>query len=90
MNKVFGGAFSKDKSPKEPELRKFVDIKDMPNYNPIVRDHVESVSKGELKILNGTPHCKKHGAMNKVSKDGIWRCLMCGVGCFELRKEQKQ
>ena len=22
-----------------------------------------------------TPHCKKHGAMNKVSKNGYWRCL---------------
>lgn len=20
-----------------------------------------------------TPHCKKHGAMNKITKDGIWR-----------------
>lgn len=22
-----------------------------------------------------TPHCKLHGAMNKVSKDGYWRCI---------------
>lgn len=22
-----------------------------------------------------TPHCKKHGAMNKITADGIWRCI---------------
>lgn len=22
-----------------------------------------------------TPHCKKHGAMNKITKDGFWRCI---------------
>lgn len=32
----------------------------------------------ELRSENGctpTPHCKLHGAMNKITKDGIWRCL---------------
>lgn len=28
-----------------------------------------------LVYLNHTPHCKKHGAMNKITKDGIWRCI---------------
>ena len=28
-----------------------------------------------VEILNGTPHCKKHGAMNKITPDGIWRCI---------------
>lgn len=45
------------------------------------------------------PHCKLHGAMNKVSKDGLWRCLRsepdqqkykgiifdCRAGCKEIR-----
>lgn len=22
-----------------------------------------------------TPHCKKHGAMNKLTPTGIWRCV---------------
>lgn len=22
-----------------------------------------------------TPHCKIHGAMNKITVDGIWRCI---------------
>ena len=26
-------------------------------------------------LKNNYPHCKKHGAMNKVTKEGIWRCL---------------
>lgn len=30
------------------------------------------------------PVCKVHGAMNKVSREGIWRCLACNVGCFEI------
>ncbi len=32
----------------------------------------------EVKPTNGckpTPHCKKHGAMNKITADGIWRCI---------------
>lgn len=29
------------------------------------------------------PICKQHGAMNKVSPYGIWRCLTCGEGCYE-------
>ena len=32
----------------------------------------------ELKTTNEcapTPHCKKHGAMNKITPDGIWRCI---------------
>lgn len=44
---------------------------------------------------NPTPHCKKHGAMNKVSSyngGGYWRCIhtvsqtqdnTCRTGCVE-------
>lgn len=28
-----------------------------------------------VEIINGTPHCKKHGAMNKITADGFWRCI---------------
>ena len=28
-----------------------------------------------VELKDGTPHCKKHGAMNKLTKDGIWRCV---------------
>lgn len=24
---------------------------------------------------NPTPHCKTHGAMNKITVDGFWRCI---------------
>ena len=26
-------------------------------------------------LKDGTPHCKIHGAMNKITEDGIWRCI---------------
>ncbi len=48
-------------------------------------------------IKNGTPHCKKHGAMNKITKNedggGYWRCItavskttdtVCRAGCKQV------
>ena len=35
--------------------------------------------------LNGYPCCEEHGAMTKVSKRGMWRCLTCHVGFDEER-----
>ncbi len=29
------------------------------------------------------PNCSEHGAMNKVSKYGMWRCIMCHIGYDE-------
>lgn len=59
----------------------------------------------DLVIIKGdntcrpTPHCKKHGAMNKMNvhedSGGIWRCISvvtnqtetaCRAGCCEIRK----
>ncbi len=69
-----------------------IDIKDMPGYNPAVTDGVDSVSRGFVFLrqseycANDTlyPHCKIHGAMLRVSKDGIWRCgeFGCHSGCY--------
>lgn len=77
------------------KLMKIIDIKDMPNFNPIVKNGIDSVSKGDVYLHyypeynRSYPHCRKHGAMNKVSKDGIWRCCVaswdhCDSGCYEL------
>lgn len=33
------------------------------------------------------PYCSIHGAMNKVSKHGIWRCLVCHIGWNERTNE---
>lgn len=33
-----------------------------------------------VEFVNGYPSCSEHGAMNQVSKHGIWRCLMCHIG----------
>lgn len=35
----------------------------------------------------GRPCCSEHGAMNKVSKHGIWRCLFCHIGFNEVTRE---
>lgn len=41
-------------------------------------------------LVDGTPHCKDHGAMNKVSEFGYWRCIhswKCRAGCREVQRE---
>jgi hypothetical protein len=51
-----------------------------------------------VEIKNNTPHCKIHGAMNKMNRledgGGYWRCLalvsnttdnLCRAGCCERR-----
>ena len=40
-----------------------------------------------VSFVNGYPSCSEHGAMNKVSKHGVWRCLMCHVGYDENTKK---
>jgi len=48
------------------------------------------VYKTTVKGVNPTPHCEKHGAMNKVScfkMGGYWRCCttentICRSGCI--------
>lgn len=39
-----------------------------------------------VEFVNGYPYCSEHGAMNKVSKHGLWRCLMCHIGYDETTK----
>lgn len=42
----------------------------------------------ETRVLDSlTPYCHRHGAMNKVSADGIWRCLQigCDSGCYQTK-----
>ena len=80
---------------------KIVDIKEMPRFNAMVKDNIDSVSRRDVFLGNPIdflepyagafrnatklyPCCTKHGAMNQVSKDGIWRCIMCGAGCYEV------
>jgi len=46
-------------------------------------------SNFELIKIKKTPHCIKHGAMNKVSSyptGGYWRCLqgLCRAGCEQI------
>ena len=54
-----------------------------------------------VEIKNNTPHCKIHGAMNKMNTledgGGYWRCIAsaskqnannCRGGCQEIRTEK--
>lgn len=62
-----------------------MNIKPIPDKSPFDIVHIK----------NGTPHCDKHGAMNKVSVyngGGYWRCVsaisdtndnICRAGCIQ-------
>lgn len=39
--------------------------------------------KHEWNPIKEYPYCSVHGAMNKVSKFGLWRCLECHIGFDE-------
>lgn len=56
---------------------------------PVEMANISLVEIDEL----GYPRCILHGAMNKVSKEGIWRCITthtrtldngCRAGCMEV------
>ena len=46
--------------------------------------NIEPISESDfslVEIRNNTPHCINHGAMNKITADGFWRCI--SVSGFE-------
>lgn len=62
---------------------------------------IEEIKFADISLIEikETPHCKKHGAMNKMNTfedgGGYWRCLSyitktndtaCRAGCVEVRK----
>jgi hypothetical protein len=63
---------------------KIVDIKNMPNFNPVVKNGIESVSQGKvIWIDKNLVTCVKHGAMLCVTEDRrIWRCPTCNEGAY--------
>ncbi len=68
---------------------KIIDLKDMPDFNSTVPNGIDSVSQERVTVVTNKynltfPSCHIHGAMNKVSERGIWRCLTCHEGCFEV------
>lgn len=65
-----------------------VDIKDMPGYNPSVKNGIDSVTTNKVypsSIIDGHPYCVRHDSLLKVSRDGIWRCgePHCSNGCYQ-------
>jgi len=63
---------------------KLIDIADMPNFNPIVKNGLYSVSEGKIFWTdNNYVTCKEHGACLTVSKDcKIWRYPVCYEGAY--------
>ncbi len=37
--------------------------------------YITNADINKVFIKEEKPHCIKHGAMNKITKDGIWRCI---------------
>ena len=37
-------------------------------------DPLKDADHTKVFMINGTPHCRDHGAMNKLTKE-IWRCV---------------
>ena len=78
---------------------KLFDIKEMPDFNPKVKNGLVSVSTGRICLSDEysyklTPTCYLHGAINCVAihKTGrLSRCLECNEGCFEgyIPKEEE-
>lgn len=73
-----------------------IDLKEMPGANPSVPNGMDSVSGGLVFWRQGPgplfgteqsgPWCAAHGAMNRMSHDGIYRCPTCHVGCYLVDK----
>lgn len=63
---------------------KIFDLREMPNLNSAAGAHgLSSVSSGKVFWTeNNKVTCASHGAMNKMSPDGIWRCIMCNEGAY--------
>lgn len=45
------------------------------------------MSPNIVEFIDGYPYCSEHGVMNKVSKYGMYRCLMCHIGYNEVTGE---
>lgn len=68
-------------------------LKSIPDNDSIIEDVIVK----SLPNVKPSPHCKKHGAMNKVSAfkggGGYWRCCVtssttCRTGCMEESTNQ--
>jgi len=64
--------------------KRLLDIADMPNYNPKVKNGARSVSEGKIFWTEENKvTCGEHGACLALNSDlTIWRCPLCHEGCF--------
>lgn len=61
-----------------------IDIKDMPNFNPVVKNGLTSVSEGKIYWTEENKvTCREHGACLCLNKDKtLWRCPTCNEGAY--------
>lgn len=67
-------------------IPKLIDIKDMPKFNPAVKNGLTSVSEGKIFWTNNNKvTCKEHGACLCLNMDRtIWRCPACNEGAYVI------
>jgi len=65
---------------------KLIDIKDMPDFNPTVKNGLTSVSEGKIYWTeNNKVTCREHGACLCLNKNRtIWRCPTCNEGAYVI------
>jgi len=65
-------------------IMKLHDLKDMPNFNPDVKNGTDSVSTGKVCWTEANlVTCRVHGAMLCVNPSRtIWRCPACHEGAY--------
>ncbi len=67
-------------------IPKLMDIRDMPSFNPAVKNGLSSVSEGKIFWTeNNRVTCHIHGACLCLNKDrSIWRCTACNEGAYVI------
>lgn len=63
---------------------RLIDIRDMPEFNPIVKNGLASVSLGKIFWTEkNLVTCREHGACLCLNKDRtLWRCPTCNEGAY--------
>lgn len=68
------------------ESPQLIDIADMPDFNPVVKNGLRSVTQDLIFwTKNNKVTCKEHGACLCLSQDrNIWRCPTCNEGAYVI------
>lgn len=64
-----------------------IDLQMMLDYDDQIKDGMDSVTKGQILLINDQPHCLIHGASLIAAETGIWKCKEpnCPNACFQTK-----